>query len=295
MGIMNIFSQVNNMNTIQLQAFMESNKEGDFTLLDVRQPMEYETARIPGSKLIPLPALNDRLLELDTQKPVIAYWAAGRRSRAAAQILTGRGFKQVFNLKGGIAGWKGHAAAGPGEMGMMLLKGNETPREIIFLAYGLEEGLRKFYSSSSKLAIDSAVVAILTKLAEIEVKHKQRLFDLYLTIDPTPLNTETFEKKITSVFMEGGFEPDKLLEQSMQEFKTAADVLDFAMMLEAQAMDLYMRYAEKSEDPEVKNIFFKMANEEKAHLKSLGDLLDKNMDFKWNTTSTIFDTWKNSK
>jgi hypothetical protein len=38
-----------------------------------------------------------------------------------------------------------------------------------------------------------------------------------------------------------------------------------------------------------------MANEEKAHLKSLGDLLDKNMDFKWNTTSTIFDTWKNSK
>jgi rubrerythrin len=41
-----------------------------------------------------------------------------------------------------------------------------------------------------------------------------------------------------------------------------------------------MRYAEKSEDSEVKKVFFKMANEEKAHLKSLGDLLDKNMDFK---------------
>jgi rubrerythrin len=52
------------------------------------------------------------------------------------------------------------------------------------------------------------------------------------------------------------------------------------MMLEAQAMDLYMRYAEKSEDSEVKKVLFKMANEEKAHLKSLGDLLDKNMDFK---------------
>jgi rubrerythrin len=45
-------------------------------------------------------------------------------------------------------------------------------------------------------------------------------------------------------------------------------------------MDLYMRYAEKSEDPEVKKVLFKMANEEKAHLKSLGDLLDKNTDFK---------------
>ena len=165
-------------------------------------------------------------------------------------------------------------------MGMVLLKGNETPREVIRLAYGLEEGLRKFYSMSNKLAIDPEVVGILTKLAEIEVKHKQRLFDLYLTIDPTPLNREAFENRITSELMEGGFDPDKLLEQSMPAFKTAAGVLDFAMMLEAQAMDLYMRYAEKSEDPEVKKILFKMANEEKAHLKSLGDLLDKNTDFK---------------
>jgi rubrerythrin len=194
------------------------------------------------------------------------------------QILTGRGFKQVYNLKGGIAAWQGHAAAGPVEMGMMLLKGNETPREVICLAYGLEEGLRKFYSMSIKLAISPEVVGILTKLAEIEVKHKQRLFDLYITVDPTPLNVEAFDSRITSELMEGGFDTDKLLEQSMPAFKTAAGVLDFAMTLEAQAMDLYMRYAEKSADPEVKNVFYKMANEEKAHLKSLGDLLDKNMD-----------------
>ena len=276
MSLMDFFSQVNNMNASQLQAFIDSNKEGGFTLLDVRQPMEYENARIPGSKLIPLPVLNDRLSELDPQKPVIAYWAAGRRSRAAAQILTSRGFEQVYNLKGGIAAWQGHAAAGPSEMGMILLKGNETPREVICLAYGLEEGLRKFYSMSIKLAIGTAVVGVLTKLAKIEVKHKQRLFDLYLTIEPVPLGVDAFEKRITSEFMEGGFDPDKFLEQSMPALKTAAEVLDFAMMLEAQAMDLYMRYAEKSEDPEVKNILYQMANEEKAHLKSLGHILDKN-------------------
>jgi rubrerythrin len=194
--------------------------------------------------------------------------------------LTGRGFKQVYNLKGGIAAWQGHAAAGPVEMGMMLLKGNETPREVICLAYGLEEGLRKFYSMSIELAIAPGVVALLTKLAEIEINHKQRLFDLYLTIDPTALNGEAFENRISSELMEGGFDPDKLLEQSMPAFKTAAGVLDFAMMLEAQAMDLYMRYAEKSENPEVQKILFNMGNEEKAHLKSLGDLLDKNADFK---------------
>ncbi len=73
MRLKNLFTPVNNMSTRQLQSFMDSNKEGSFTLLDVRQPQEYEAARIPGSKLVPLPSLDDRLEELDPEKPIIAY------------------------------------------------------------------------------------------------------------------------------------------------------------------------------------------------------------------------------
>ncbi len=73
MRLKNLFTPVNNMSTPQLQAFMDSNKEGSFTLLDVRQPQEYEATRIPGSKLVPLPSLDDRLDELDPEKPIIAY------------------------------------------------------------------------------------------------------------------------------------------------------------------------------------------------------------------------------
>jgi len=73
MRLRNLFIPVTDMNTEQLHAFIDSNEEGSFTLLDVRQPSEYESTRIPGSKLIPLPSLDDRLNELDPQKPVIAY------------------------------------------------------------------------------------------------------------------------------------------------------------------------------------------------------------------------------
>jgi rhodanese-related sulfurtransferase len=52
---------------------MRSHKEGSYTLLDVRQPSEYEKGRIPGAKLIPLPELAGRLREIDSRKPVIAY------------------------------------------------------------------------------------------------------------------------------------------------------------------------------------------------------------------------------
>jgi len=64
---------VASMDTEEAKAYMAENEEGTFTLLDVRQPGEYENSRIPGAKLIPLPELADRLGELDPDKPVIPY------------------------------------------------------------------------------------------------------------------------------------------------------------------------------------------------------------------------------
>ena len=178
-------------------------------------------------------------------------------------------------MKGGIAAWQGQAAAGPEEMGMMLLKGDETPQDVICLAYGLEEGLYKFYSAASRLAIEAEVSAVLEKLAEIEVRHKEKLFNLFKMVDSEDTSIESFEKKVSAELMEGGFDSGSLLNEAGSAFNTAAEVLNFAMMLEAQGMDLYMRYAEKSENPKVREILFEMAEDEKAHLKSLGNLMEK--------------------
>jgi rhodanese-related sulfurtransferase len=62
-----------NMDRDELKAYMSRNQEGSYTLLDVRQPSEYEKERIPGSLLIPLPELADRAGEIDSTKPVIVY------------------------------------------------------------------------------------------------------------------------------------------------------------------------------------------------------------------------------
>jgi rhodanese-related sulfurtransferase len=67
------FTPAKSMDADQARAFIKDHKQGSFTLLDVRQPGEYENTRIPGAKLIPLPELPNRLHELDPEKPVIAY------------------------------------------------------------------------------------------------------------------------------------------------------------------------------------------------------------------------------
>jgi len=68
-----LITPVKNMDTEEAKNYIEMHKEGTFTLLDVRQPKEYEESRIPGTTLIPLPQLLDRLSELDPDKPIIAY------------------------------------------------------------------------------------------------------------------------------------------------------------------------------------------------------------------------------
>ena len=64
---------VKSMEAGEARAYMDEHKEGSYTLLDVRQPGEYEKERIPGARLIPLPELPGRLKDLDPEKPLIAY------------------------------------------------------------------------------------------------------------------------------------------------------------------------------------------------------------------------------
>lgn len=198
----------------------------------------------------------------------------GGRSRAAAQLLAGKGFNEVYNLKGGIKAWEGLTAFGPAEMGMVHLRGDETSQEIIVLAYGMEDGLAGFYKNLSERMDDPEVVGLLVKLAKIEKKHKKRLFDLYITFEPTVTDMETFEDDIVSDVMEGGFTTEEFLEKNIDSMKTVPDVLSMAMMLETQAMDLYMRYSEKSKDEKSRTVLYNIAEEEKAHLKALGRLME---------------------
>lgn len=64
---------VKSMNSQQIQEFMQQHSAEEFTLLDVRQPEEYKQEHLPGSKLIPLPELSERLNEIDPGKPTIVY------------------------------------------------------------------------------------------------------------------------------------------------------------------------------------------------------------------------------
>jgi adenylyltransferase/sulfurtransferase len=75
------------------------------TLLDVRNPAEYEIARIDGALLIPLHELQERLGELDPAATIVVHCHHGPRSSHAVQFLRQQGFPGAVNLAGGINAW----------------------------------------------------------------------------------------------------------------------------------------------------------------------------------------------
>jgi adenylyltransferase/sulfurtransferase len=75
------------------------------TVLDVREPQEYELARIEGVALLPLSQLAQRFTELDPNRAYYLHCKVGARSMHALQFLRQHGFKHVKSVKGGIDAW----------------------------------------------------------------------------------------------------------------------------------------------------------------------------------------------
>ncbi len=269
-----LFTPAKSMDAEEARGFMKDHKEGTFTLLDVRQPGEYEQEHIPGAKLVPLPKLTDSYDELDKNKPVIVYCAIGGRSRVAAQMLSGEGFEEVYNLSGGIKAWEGGKAEGPVGLNLDMVRGDEPPVEIIRLAYGMEDGLGEFYRVVKDRTQDKELAGLLEKLASIEDKHKQYLVDLYNAVESAQVSREEFEASEASKVMEGGFGLDEFLSRNERFLTSVQSVLDIAMMLETQALDLYLRFSRKAENEKTGEMLLRIADEEKAHLTSLGRLRD---------------------
>ncbi len=76
-----------------------------FVLVDVREGFEYEIARIPGSKLIPLGELPSRMSELDSADEIVLHCKTGGRSGKALKLLREAGFAKLWNVEGGITAW----------------------------------------------------------------------------------------------------------------------------------------------------------------------------------------------
>ncbi|UII31120.1 rhodanese-like domain-containing protein [Fulvivirga ulvae] len=92
---------------VNIVEFHDLLKQEDLQLVDVRTPKEYDLDRIPGAVNIDYwsDEFTSQASELNKDQPVAVYCAAGRRSAKAASKLKEMGFRQIYDLDGGMRAW----------------------------------------------------------------------------------------------------------------------------------------------------------------------------------------------
>jgi len=265
---------IENTSAEVVRARLDAARPGEITLLDVRMEPEYAEFHLPGARLVPLPDLPDRLGEIDRSKPVVVYCRSGMRSAAAARLLAGAGFPRVVNMLGGAMAWQGAAAVGSPDAGLTLLSGNETPRQILRAALGMEAALGAFYKKQALAAEDGDAAATFTRLAVFEDRHLTHVHSLY---DKETGQGSDLDSLLAAAApeLEGGLPADAFLAQLGGEPTSAQEALELAASVEAQAFDLYSRLAERAQAPEAKAVYATLTQEEKAHLRAVGVLLSR--------------------
>jgi len=88
--------------------FEEKIKDKNIQLVDVRTPSEWESGVIEDPLRINFleSDFKEKVEKLDKTKPIVVYCKSGGRSGKAAKLLSEIGFKEVYDLKGGILNWK---------------------------------------------------------------------------------------------------------------------------------------------------------------------------------------------
>jgi rhodanese-related sulfurtransferase/rubrerythrin len=251
----------------EVRAYMEQQKPEDYTLLDVRQPEEYAEGHLPGSTLIPVGELHQRMDEIDRTKPVIVYCRSGMRAANGTGVLLNAGLDDVRNMAGGILAWEGAVATGAPDAGMWWFQEARSPVDYIALAWILEEGAKLFYSRMADQFASLDAGDLFKALAADEAHHKDTLRSLYGAMtgkEGDPLSPEEVAAHDT---MEGGVSLTKVLEWA--DGRGAVDVLEFSVAMEVNSNDLYLKVGKSVADEKSRAVLFRLAHEEKRHLDRL--------------------------
>lgn len=94
-------------NITPIEVYRLQQESGAIRIMDVREPGEFAEIRSPLAENIPLSTFNaeDLSKNLDLQTPIFIVCRSGARSLKAAQMLSKKGFQNIYNIEGGMSAW----------------------------------------------------------------------------------------------------------------------------------------------------------------------------------------------
>ncbi|BCS99010.1 sulfurtransferase [Desulfoluna limicola] len=250
--------------------YMNEHPDGEYLLVDVREPQEYEQAHIPGAQLLPLGQLESRLEALPRHRDIFFTCRSGARSRVAASMAAEKmaEHRGLFNLDGGILGWQGHTVKDFPRVKLLVLE--EGVQQTLMAAMDLEKGAWNIYRYIQEQFSGTALSQTIEYLSLAEIGHAEALYDVWRQGEDNPPQFEDLFTGLKGELLEGGMsltEAVLRLESTMIPVDLA--VYELALDIEFTAYDLYRYAGETTDNPALKKLFFGIGEGEKKHMATI--------------------------
>jgi len=259
-----------NISPETFRQYQATHGEGDYLLVDVRQPEEYTQEHIPGSKLMPLDELESNLAELPAEKDIFFYCHSGARSQAAAIISldSEKPLQKVYNLIGGMLGWDGQSLADFPRMAVF--EEDASMPDLMLTAMDLEKAALRFYDFVYNSYGETSFASILETLSLAEEAHAKTIYTYWQKTQENPLSFKELFASLDGEILEGGETlmdaTERLASLDNHDCRT---LMEFALNIEIQAYDLYRNMAAILTEATAQDAFLSIAQMEKKHMELL--------------------------
>jgi rhodanese-related sulfurtransferase/rubrerythrin len=252
----------------ELQGFLKEHGEEEYTLVDVRHVDDFQGEHLPGSVCIPALEIKERGAELDPKRKMVFICERGAKSLAVALIYEANFSPEgdVYNLMGGLDAWMGRLAYGLPKI-QIIRQCGDLPRMLV-AAMDLEKGAWRFYQCLERLMGGKGPVALVRRLAAVEISHMNLIHTHLKRIDPQAPDSVTLINSLAGDLVEGGESVSVLFQRLERGDLGWESLFEVALEFEMAAYEMYRGLA-ASMDGEGAEIFYAVAEAEKGHIRML--------------------------
>lgn len=270
--------QVKELTASEVKAILERDKAGEYVLLDVRQPEEYQSGHIPHARSMPIGDIETKHTELDKGNKIISYCRSGPRSKAASLLLCGLGFANLYHLEGGLKAWSYEIETSAAKQKPPAISDKDNVADILMVAMKMEKGAFTYYNSARAKVQSPRTAELFGKLALVEESHFALIYHRYTEMlgkaSLPPL--EQLKKELTADYMEGNIEVNReLLKLERAPFKDDLEAHEIALEIEYLSLDFYTRSAAAVGDPKAIQVLSELAEADRLHIAMITEMLSR--------------------